>query len=144
MIFEWVNKFHHRSACVWIATAQLTSHQRRKPVDQHAFIHSAVITITTTYIITAFLNCYHRRRCCHDHHHCRHNHHRCRHDHRRCRHKHRRCHLFQPCHLHNWEMHIHFKVHGSGSDLYGDGFAIWYARDRMTLGLWIWSADHDV
>lgn len=39
-----------------------------------------------------------------------------------------------PCNLHNWEMHIHFKVHGSGSELYGDGFAIWYTRDRMTLG----------
>lgn len=30
------------------------------------------------------------------------------------------------CHIQHWEMQIHFKVHGKGKDLYGDGFAFWY------------------
>ena len=34
----------------------------------------------------------------------------------------------------DWELHVHFKVHGKGRDLFGDGFAIWYARDRLRLG----------
>lgn len=34
----------------------------------------------------------------------------------------------------NWELHVHFKVHGSGKNLFGDGFAVWYARDRNQLG----------
>lgn len=29
---------------------------------------------------------------------------------------------------------MHFKVHGSGKNLFGDGFAVWYARDRNQLG----------
>jgi len=36
--------------------------------------------------------------------------------------------------LRHWELHVHFKVHGSGKDLFGDGFAIWYTRDRLELG----------
>ncbi|XP_012260312.1 vesicular integral-membrane protein VIP36 [Athalia rosae] len=39
-----------------------------------------------------------------------------------------------PCHVRNWELQVHFKVHGAGKDLFGDGFAIWYAKDRMELG----------
>jgi len=31
-------------------------------------------------------------------------------------------------------MHVHFKIHGSGSDLFGDGMTIWYAKDRMEPG----------
>lgn len=31
-------------------------------------------------------------------------------------------------------MHVNFKVHGKGKDLYGDGFAIWYAKDRLQAG----------
>ena len=31
----------------------------------------------------------------------------------------------QPCYSKNWEMEVHFKVFGSGKDLFGDGFAIW-------------------
>ena len=42
--------------------------------------------------------------------------------------------VFQPVTVRSWELHIHFKVHGSGTDLFGDGFAIWYARDRLQLG----------
>ncbi|CAF3289326.1 unnamed protein product [Rotaria socialis] len=34
----------------------------------------------------------------------------------------------------DWEMHVHFKVHGSGKELFGDGFAIWYARDPKLGG----------
>lgn len=31
-------------------------------------------------------------------------------------------------------MQVHFKVHGKGKDLFGDGLAIWYAKDRLTEG----------
>ena len=31
-------------------------------------------------------------------------------------------------------MHVHFKTHGSGKNLFGDGFVVWYARDRLQLG----------
>ena len=36
--------------------------------------------------------------------------------------------------MRDWELHVHFKVHGSGTDLFGDGIAIWYAKDRLQLG----------
>ncbi|CAG2054794.1 unnamed protein product [Timema podura] len=39
-----------------------------------------------------------------------------------------------PCSVRNWELQVHFKVHGKGKDLYGDGLAIWYAKDRMIPG----------
>lgn len=38
------------------------------------------------------------------------------------------------CYLRNWEMQIHFKVHGRGKDLFGDGFAFWYVKDPMQEG----------
>lgn len=31
-------------------------------------------------------------------------------------------------------MQVHFKVHGKGKELFGDGFAIWYAKDRLQDG----------
>ncbi|XP_041476999.1 vesicular integral-membrane protein VIP36-like [Lytechinus variegatus] len=34
----------------------------------------------------------------------------------------------------NWELHLHFSVHGSGKTLFGDGFAIWYTKERMKDG----------
>ncbi|CAF1592468.1 unnamed protein product, partial [Adineta ricciae] len=34
----------------------------------------------------------------------------------------------------DWEMHIHYKVHGSGKELFGDGFVIWYVRDPKLTG----------
>ncbi|XP_029644743.1 vesicular integral-membrane protein VIP36 isoform X1 [Octopus sinensis] len=40
----------------------------------------------------------------------------------------------QPVLVRNWELHVQFKVHGAGRTLYGDGFSIWYTRDRMELG----------
>ncbi|CAH1782750.1 unnamed protein product [Owenia fusiformis] len=38
------------------------------------------------------------------------------------------------CWIHNWELHVHFKVHGGGTSLFGDGFAIWYTKERSQLG----------
>ncbi|XP_044744012.1 vesicular integral-membrane protein VIP36 [Chrysoperla carnea] len=40
----------------------------------------------------------------------------------------------EPCLINNWELQIHFKVHGKGKDLFGDGLAIWYTKDRMLNG----------
>lgn len=39
-----------------------------------------------------------------------------------------------PCRVRNWEIQIQFKVTGTTKDLFGDGFAIWYAKDRMENG----------
>ncbi|KAG1664562.1 VIP36-like protein [Nymphon striatum] len=39
-----------------------------------------------------------------------------------------------PCTIRNWEVQIHFKVHGKAKELFGDGFAFWYTKDRMQLG----------
>ncbi|KAL8613361.1 hypothetical protein ACOMHN_052600 [Nucella lapillus] len=38
------------------------------------------------------------------------------------------------CASSNWEVHVQFKVHGGGKNLFGDGLAFWYTRDRMKLG----------
>ncbi|XP_068191076.1 lectin, mannose-binding 2-like a isoform X1 [Antennarius striatus] len=40
-----------------------------------------------------------------------------------------------PCHLKDWEMQVHFKIHGQGKkNLNGDGLAIWYTKQRMQKG----------
>lgn len=39
-----------------------------------------------------------------------------------------------PVGVKHWDLQVHFKVHGKGKDLFGDGFAIWYAKDRMQVG----------
>lgn len=39
-----------------------------------------------------------------------------------------------PCKVRNWEIQINFKVTGTTKDLFGDGFAFFYARDRMVAG----------
>ncbi|KAG9469055.1 vesicular integral-membrane protein VIP36 [Eleutherodactylus coqui] len=40
-----------------------------------------------------------------------------------------------PCFLKDWEMHVHFRIHGGGKkNLHGDGFALWYAKDRLQPG----------
>ncbi|OQV15871.1 Vesicular integral-membrane protein VIP36 [Hypsibius exemplaris] len=39
-----------------------------------------------------------------------------------------------PCYTTKWEFQVQFSVHGTGRDLYGDGFAIWYTKTRMQLG----------
>lgn len=36
--------------------------------------------------------------------------------------------------MRNWELQVQFKIHGKGKDLFGDGFAIWYAKERMRSG----------
>ena len=47
---------------------------------------------------------------------------------------HKVCFSCQPCHIKDWEMLLHFKVHGQGDTLFGDGFALWYTKDRMQEG----------
>ncbi|KAG8010723.1 VIP36-like protein [Nibea albiflora] len=40
-----------------------------------------------------------------------------------------------PCHLKDWEMQVHFKIHGQGKkNLNGDGLAIWYTKERLQKG----------
>ncbi|KAH1167096.1 hypothetical protein KIL84_016268 [Mauremys mutica] len=40
-----------------------------------------------------------------------------------------------PCFLKDWELHVHFKIHGAGKkNLHGDGFALWYTRERLVPG----------
>jgi mannose-binding lectin 2 len=47
-----------------------------------------------------------------------------------------------PVTMHNWEVSVHFAVHGSGDLLYGDGFALWYTKDRGMDGPVFGSRDH--
>lgn len=47
-----------------------------------------------------------------------------------------------PCRVVSWEMHTHMRIHGSGRSVFGDGMAVWYARDRMTLGPVFGSVNH--
>lgn len=43
--------------------------------------------------------------------------------------------LLQPCYLKDWEMHVQFKIHGSGKkNLHGDGLAVWYTKERLHPG----------
>eukprot|EP00090_Calanus_glacialis_P044652 TRINITY_DN7993_c0_g1_i4.p1 TRINITY_DN7993_c0_g1~~TRINITY_DN7993_c0_g1_i4.p1 ORF type:complete len:329 (-),score=69.60 TRINITY_DN7993_c0_g1_i4:243-1229(-) len=39
-----------------------------------------------------------------------------------------------PCTVRNWEVQISFKVTGSTKELFGDGFAFWYTKERMENG----------
>ncbi|XP_059919186.1 vesicular integral-membrane protein VIP36 isoform X2 [Gadus macrocephalus] len=40
-----------------------------------------------------------------------------------------------PVHLKDWEMHVQYKIHGSGKkNLHGDGIAIWYTKERLHPG----------
>ncbi|XP_056601414.1 lectin, mannose-binding 2-like a [Triplophysa dalaica] len=40
-----------------------------------------------------------------------------------------------PCHLNDWELQVHFKIHGQGKkNLNGDGLAVWYTKERMQNG----------
>lgn len=47
-----------------------------------------------------------------------------------------------PLRVRNWEVQLNFKVTGTTKDLFGDGFALWYTRDRMVAGPVFGSADH--
>jgi len=42
--------------------------------------------------------------------------------------------ILQPCTLRDWELHVHFHIHGDAAELYGDGIAIWYTKRRLELG----------
>ncbi|VEN41898.1 unnamed protein product [Callosobruchus maculatus] len=39
-----------------------------------------------------------------------------------------------PVNVRNWDLQLHFKVHGKGKDLFGDGMVIWYTKDYMVDG----------
>jgi len=39
-----------------------------------------------------------------------------------------------PCRVRNWEVQVNFKVTGTTKDLFGDGFAFWYTKERMEIG----------
>ncbi|XP_014242344.1 vesicular integral-membrane protein VIP36 [Cimex lectularius] len=47
-----------------------------------------------------------------------------------------------PCNVVSWEMQIHFKIHGHAKDLFGDGMAFWYTKDRMNPGPVFGSQDY--
>ncbi|XP_004536069.1 vesicular integral-membrane protein VIP36 [Ceratitis capitata] len=49
---------------------------------------------------------------------------------------------FSPVMTRNWEIHVTFKVHGKGTELYGDGLAIWYTKERMQPGPVFGSKDY--
>ncbi|XP_056427321.1 VIP36-like protein isoform X2 [Hyla sarda] len=50
-----------------------------------------------------------------------------------------------PCYLRDWELQVHFKVHGQGKkNLNGDGFALWFTKDRMQAGSVFGSKDNFV
>ena len=38
------------------------------------------------------------------------------------------------CRVRNWEVQLSFKVTGTPKDLFGDGFAFWYTKERMEIG----------
>jgi len=47
-----------------------------------------------------------------------------------------------PCRVRNWEVQIHFKVTGTTKELFGDGFAFWYTKERMENGPVFGSKDY--
>lgn len=42
----------------------------------------------------------------------------------------------------NWELIVQFKIHGKGKELFGDGLALWYAKERMVTGPVFGSKDY--
>ncbi|XP_037946320.1 vesicular integral-membrane protein VIP36 [Teleopsis dalmanni] len=49
---------------------------------------------------------------------------------------------YSPVLSRNWEVQVTFRVHGKGTELFGDGLAIWYAKERMQPGPVFGSKDH--
>ncbi|KAM3925304.1 VIP36-like protein isoform 1-T1 [Leptodactylus fuscus] len=50
-----------------------------------------------------------------------------------------------PCYLRDWELQVHFKIHGQGKkNLNGDGFSLWFTKDRMQEGSVFGSKDNFV
>lgn len=39
-----------------------------------------------------------------------------------------------PITARNWQLEVHFKITGKSTDLFGDGLAIWYAKEPLTAG----------
>lgn len=39
-----------------------------------------------------------------------------------------------PLSVANWQIEFEFKVDGSAHNIYGDGFALWIAKDRAKIG----------
>lgn len=48
----------------------------------------------------------------------------------------------QPVMSQNWEVNVNFKVSGKGKELFGDGLAIWYAKERLVPGAVFGSKDN--
>ncbi|KAJ6638194.1 Vesicular integral-membrane protein VIP36 [Pseudolycoriella hygida] len=46
------------------------------------------------------------------------------------------------CMVQNWELIVQFKVHGKGKELFGDGLALWYSKERMIPGPVFGSKDY--
>jgi len=45
------------------------------------------------------------------------------------------------CHMHDWEMHVHYKIYGSARTLAADGMAFWYTKSKMSPGSVFGSSD---
>lgn len=39
-----------------------------------------------------------------------------------------------PCYVRNWELQVQFSIYGKGKELYGDGMALWYAKEPLQSG----------
>eukprot|EP00045_Choanoeca_perplexa_P004181 m.36007 g.36007 ORF g.36007 m.36007 type:complete len:366 (-) comp12439_c0_seq1:77-1174(-) len=48
----------------------------------------------------------------------------------------------KPTKLDEWEVTFRFHTHGQGKNLYGDGFAFWYTKEKNMLGDVFGSKDH--
>lgn len=47
-----------------------------------------------------------------------------------------------PVQMKDWEVQFQFHVHGNGKELFGDGFAFWYTKQRNFLGPVFGSKDY--
>lgn len=47
-----------------------------------------------------------------------------------------------PCMVRDWEINVQFKVHGKGKELFGDGMALWYAKEKLITGPVFGSRDY--
>lgn len=48
----------------------------------------------------------------------------------------------QQCKYQNWRLNIRFRVFGKDDNYFGDGLAIWYAKDRLIPGPVFGSKDY--
>ncbi|XP_017486417.1 PREDICTED: VIP36-like protein [Rhagoletis zephyria] len=47
-----------------------------------------------------------------------------------------------PVKANHWEVHLHFKIHGSGSKFFGDGMAFWYLNEPLKPGSVFGASDY--